>query len=138
MRPERFTAKLQTALSDAQSLALGQDHSSIESLHLLIALLQQGDATLMGLLARAGADTRQALTLARQQLADLPRLTTATGEIGAGQDLMRVLNLADRQAQQRKDSVITTELAVLAMLEGNSQAGQVLRKAGALPENLKR
>ena len=41
MRIDRLTSKLQLALSDAQSLAVGLDHAAIEPLHLMQALLEQ-------------------------------------------------------------------------------------------------
>ena len=41
MRIDRLTSKLQLALSDAQSLAVGLDHAAIEPLHLMQALLDQ-------------------------------------------------------------------------------------------------
>lgn len=41
MRLDKLTTKFQQALSDAQSLALGQDNPYIEPQHLLLALLQQ-------------------------------------------------------------------------------------------------
>ena len=41
MRMDKLTSKFQSALSDAQSLALGKDHQFIEPAHLLIALLDQ-------------------------------------------------------------------------------------------------
>ena len=41
MRMDKFTSRLQSALSDAQSLAIGRDHQFIEPLHLMMALLNQ-------------------------------------------------------------------------------------------------
>ena len=41
MRLDKFTTKFQTAISDAQSLALGRDHQYIESEHIATALLNQ-------------------------------------------------------------------------------------------------
>ena len=38
MRIDRFTNQLQLALSDAQSIAIGRDHSNLEALHLLQAM----------------------------------------------------------------------------------------------------
>jgi ATP-dependent Clp protease ATP-binding subunit ClpB len=43
MRQEKFTTKFQEALSDAQSLALGNDNGYIEPVHLLAAMLRQED-----------------------------------------------------------------------------------------------
>ncbi len=41
MRFDRFTAKLQQALAEAQSLAVGKDHTTIDAVHLLLAFIQQ-------------------------------------------------------------------------------------------------
>ena len=56
MRFDKLTTKFQQALSDAQSIAVGQDNSYIEPQHLLLALLQQQDAGTVSLLQRAGAN----------------------------------------------------------------------------------
>ena len=46
MRIDKLTSKLQTALADAQSIAVGKDHNFIEPVHLMQALLdQQGQPT---------------------------------------------------------------------------------------------
>ena len=39
MRMDKLTSRFQTALADAQSLAVGRDHQFIEPAHLLTALL---------------------------------------------------------------------------------------------------
>ncbi|PJC04797.1 MAG: hypothetical protein CO069_02325, partial [Gallionellaceae bacterium CG_4_9_14_0_8_um_filter_60_335] len=54
MRFDKFTTKLQQALSDAQSLAIGSDNQFIEPQHLLLALLNDADSGASSLLARAG------------------------------------------------------------------------------------
>ena len=54
MRIDQLTSKLQVAISDAQSVALGQDHSYIEPLHLLIALLDQQGGSTRPILQQAG------------------------------------------------------------------------------------
>ena len=41
MRFDKLTSKLQSAFSDAQSLAVGKDHNLIQPVHLLLALLDQ-------------------------------------------------------------------------------------------------
>ena len=40
MRPDKFTSKLQEALADAQSLAVGLDHNYIEPIHILSAFFE--------------------------------------------------------------------------------------------------
>ena len=54
MRFDKFTTKLQEALAEAQSAALGHDQQYIEPQHLLLALLNQEDGGVSGLLAKAG------------------------------------------------------------------------------------
>ena len=56
MRMDKLTNQLQTALADAQSLALGKDHNFIEPVHLLRALLEQRGGASKPLLQKAGAD----------------------------------------------------------------------------------
>ena len=54
MRFDKLTTKFQQALSDAQSIAVGNDQQFIEPLHLLAALLGQDDGGTQSLLQRAG------------------------------------------------------------------------------------
>ena len=64
MRYDKFTTKFQQALSDAQSLAVGNDQQFIEPQHLLLALLNQDDGSTTSLLQRAcvnGAGLKAAL-----------------------------------------------------------------------------
>ena len=56
MRFDKLTTKLQEALSEAQSLALGRDQQYIEPEHLLAALLAQEDGGVAGLVAKAGGN----------------------------------------------------------------------------------
>jgi len=130
MRLDRLTAKLQHALADAQSLALGRDHSNLDSLHLLSALLAPADNSLRPLLTQAGVDLNGLTTALDKALDQLPRLSKATGDISPNPDFVRVLNLADKLAQQRKDSFIASELVLLAMLDADVPAGRLLKQHG--------
>ena len=59
MRLDRFTSKFQSALSDAQSLALGRDHQFIEPVHLMYALLKQSGSSVRALFAQMGIRNQQ-------------------------------------------------------------------------------
>ncbi|MDP1756259.1 MAG: Clp protease N-terminal domain-containing protein, partial [Pseudohongiella sp.] len=54
MRMEQLTSKLQSALADAQSLALGNDNNFIEPVHLILALLDQKSGSVRPLLSQTG------------------------------------------------------------------------------------
>ena len=136
MRPDKFTAKLQEALADAQSLAVGRDHNYIEPLHLLSALLDQQQGSTPQLLAQAGANLHALKQKVAQALDDLPRVNNADGEIRISPDTSRLLNLTDKLAQQRGDLFIASELVVLALVEDKSPAGKLLRDAGINKQRL--
>ncbi|MCO4759743.1 MAG: ATP-dependent chaperone ClpB, partial [Oceanospirillaceae bacterium] len=136
MRPDKFTAKLQEALADAQSLAVGRDHNYIEPLHLLSALMDQQQGSTPQLLAQAGADINVLRQKLSQALTDLPRVPNADGEIRISPDTGRIFNLTDKLAQQRGDQYIASELVLLAMVDDKSPAGKLLREVGVNKQRL--
>ncbi len=136
MRPDKFTSKLQEALADAQSLAVGLDHNYIEPIHILSALLDQQGSSAAQILAQAGANLpalKQAISTALRQLATVQ---SPDGEIRMSQDVARVFNKTDKIAQLRGDQFIASELLLLAMLDDKSSAGKVLRDAGVVKAQL--
>ena len=78
MRMDRLTNSLQSALADAQSLAVGRDHSQIDSAHLLQSLLNQQGGSARPLLQRAGANLDQLQQFVRQLIDQLPVVSAAT------------------------------------------------------------
>ena len=68
MRLDKLTTKLQEALADAQSHAVGNDNQYIEPVHVLVALLSQDDSSTRSLLQRAGANINGMTTALRLSL----------------------------------------------------------------------
>lgn len=99
----RFTSKLQAALADAQSLAIGQDNPNIEPLHLFSALLNQQGGSIKPLLSQVGFNVNQLSSALDKAIADLPKIQNPTGDISISNDMSRLLNQADRLAQQKGD-----------------------------------
>ena len=133
MRLDRFTNQLQVALSDAQSLAVGRDHNQLDGLHLLHALLEQQGGAVKPLLVSAQFDVNRLRQLLMQGLDNLPRIKNPTGEVAMSQDLGRLLNLADKAAQQQGDSFISSEAVLFAaMSDGNNSMGKLLLSVGKL------
>ncbi|MFV8817842.1 ATP-dependent chaperone ClpB [Haliea sp. E17] len=137
MRMDKLTNQLQTALADAQSLALGKDHNFIEPVHLLAALLEQSGGSSRPLLQKAGADVARLRTEVQDALEAMPKVSGTGGDVHLSQDLGRVLNLADKLAQQGGDSYISSELVLLAMLEGKHRAAGILADCGVNAQALK-
>jgi len=131
MRQDKLTSSFQLALADAQSLAVGRDHSFIEPVHLAQAMLDQSGGTLRPLLDKAGVN----LGLLRQRLAEaldrLPTVEGTAGEIHVSNELGRLLNLCDKLAQKRGDQFISSDLYALAALEDKGELGRSFKDAGA-------
>ncbi|MBV5310316.1 ATP-dependent chaperone ClpB [Chromatium okenii] len=131
MRQDKLTAKLQMALADAQSLALGRDHQFIEPAHLMIALLDQEGGSIRHLLTRADVNANRLRSTLGAALERLATVQGAGGDVHLSNDLNRLLNLTDKLAQQRNDQYISSELFVLAALDDKGVLGTALREAGA-------
>ena len=115
MRFEKFTNRLQQALSDAQSLAIGKDHTAIEGIHLLATLLEE--ASNVSLLQQAGANLRDLQSKLQQAIADAPTLANPTGDINLSADAVKALNLADSFAQKAGDEFLSTDWLMLGLTE---------------------
>jgi ATP-dependent Clp protease ATP-binding subunit ClpB len=130
MRFDKFTTKLQEALAEAQSLALGKDQQYIEPEHLLLALLGQDDGGVAGLISKAGGNPGALKKGLAEAIARLPVVEGTPGEVLMGRDLSQLLNVADKEAQKRGDQYIASELFLLAAVADKGNVGRLLKQAG--------
>jgi ATP-dependent Clp protease ATP-binding subunit ClpB len=130
MRIDRLTSKLQIALSDAQSVALGRDHTYIDAVHLLVALFDQQGGGIRPILQQAGVQVAKFRDTLNSILDNLPEMQDHDGNIQMSPELGRLLNLADKEAQKRKDQYISSELILLAMFDGKDELAKALKKTG--------
>jgi ATP-dependent Clp protease ATP-binding subunit ClpB len=131
MRMDKLTSRFQSALADAQSLAVGRDHQFMEPAHVFAALLDQQDGTTRPLLVKAGANVAKLRKDLDGAIEKLPTVQGTPGDVHVSQDLNRLLNVTDKLAQQRKDEYIPTELFVLASFEDKHTLARLLKDAGA-------
>jgi ATP-dependent Clp protease ATP-binding subunit ClpB len=134
MRFDKMTSRLQQALADAQSLALGKDHTAVETVHLLAVLVEQPGG-ISAMLQRAGARAGELQQRLAQALDRLPTLSNPTGEINVAPGLAKVLNLADRHAQKAGDAYLSTEQVLVAMF-GDPVVADVFRQSGVAQQKL--
>src|SRR5216684_3973964 len=130
MRFEKFTTKLQEALAEAQSNALGRDHQYIEPQHLLLALLNQEDGGVAGLISKAGGNPNALKKALSDSIARLPKVEGTAGEVMVSRDLAQLLNVADKEAQKRGDQYIASELFLLAAAADKGDTGRLMKQAG--------
>ncbi len=130
MRMDKLTARLQEALSDAQSLAVGQGNSTIEPVHLMLALMQQQGGVAKPLIEKTGANPADVITALNMAVDKLPTVSNFNGDVTMGQGTGRLLNLADREAQQNGDQYLSSEVVLLAACEDGGELGKILKNAG--------
>ncbi|VVC75307.1 Chaperone protein ClpB [Aquicella siphonis] len=138
MRMDKLTSKFQTALADAQSLALGNDHAVIEPMHVLKALMDQEGGSVSSILSKAGVNTSKLRSELDSAIKRLPKVEGTGGEVHVSNELNRILNLTDKLAQKRKDQYISSELFLLAATEDNGTLGDILRKCGAIKSTVEK
>ena len=135
MDPDRLTLKTQEALHDAQTKALRYGHTELDTLHLLLALLEQPEGLVPRLLVRADIDTGGLRAAVEAALERRPRVSGpgASGQIGMTRALANLLDAAEREAERLKDEYVSVEHILLAMLATapESDAGNLLREYGA-------
>ncbi|MFI4939928.1 MAG: ATP-dependent chaperone ClpB [Burkholderiales bacterium] len=130
MRLDKLTTKLQEALADAQSQAVGNDNQYIEPVHVLTALLNQEDGSSRSLLQRAGVNIGGLSAALKASLGRLAKVSGTGGEVQIGRELSSLLNLADKEAQKRGDQFIASEMVLLALTEDKSDAGKLAKENG--------
>lgn len=129
MRIDRLTSKMQNAFADAQSMAVGQSHNEIAPVHLLLALLDQQGSPLTPLIKQAGSDAGRVRSELKKLLEQLATIGQPDGNVQVSQALGRLLNLADRDSQQRGDQYISSELVLLAALDLKDDTSKALEAA---------
>ena len=130
MRMDKLTSMFQTALADAQSMALGKDHQFIEPVHVLLALLDQQGGSIRPLLTQMGVNTQLLRTELVKELTRIATVSGSGGDVQLSNELNRLLNLTDKLAQKRKDSFISSELFLLAAFEEKGLLQDLFKKAG--------
>jgi len=134
MRFEKFTDRLQQALSNAQSLAVGLDHTGIEPIHVLSTLLDEPSNA--SLLQQAGANIQRLQTTLKKAVQDAPKLANPTGDINLTPQAVRILNLADSYAQKAGDEYIASEWALLALAD-QGETKRLIEAAGSDAKRLR-
>lgn len=130
MRMDKLTTKLQQALADAQSLAVGNDNQYIDPIHLVMALLNQDDGATRSLLQRAGVNVPGLASGLKSALDRLAKVSGTGGEVQVGRELAALLNLADKEAQKHGDQFIASEMVLIGLADDKSDAGRLARENG--------
>lgn len=136
MRMDKLTTEFQNALADAQSLAVGADHTVIEAVHVMKALLNQDNSTVRGLLVNLGVNLPSFRNQLSGILEQLPQVVSGNVDLQMSKEMIRILSLTDKLSQKRKDQYIASELFVLAAVEAEEVLGKLLAKHNVTKDKL--
>ncbi len=137
MDTAKLTTKSRDAVSAALRNALTNGNPQAEPSHLLHALLMVPDNTVGPLLGSVGADPAAIDRQAQEAIAKLPSSTgSSVSQPSISGSLARVLADAETRAEQMGDEFVTTEHLLIALASVESDARQILAKAGATPDKL--
>ena len=129
MRMDKLTSKFQMAIADAQSIAVAQENNFIEPEHLMKALLEQDAGTCRPLLTKSGANVPELIVLLDEAIDKLAKVSGNAGEIHISNSLSKILNLTDKEARDRQDEYISSELFILAAFKEGGSLMKILQKA---------
>ena len=129
MRIDKLTTAFQQALADAQSAAVARGNPYIEPAHLLAAMLVQADGP-KALLERAGANTAALGVAMETAVRNLPQVQGGGQPVQPGRDLVQLLQTSDKEAGQRGDQFIASEMFLLALADAKTDLGATVRGHG--------
>src|ERR1035438_3849247 len=134
---DKLTRKSQEALSVAVRRAAADGSPQVESLHLLLSLLDQADGTPGPLLRAVGADPALVAKQAEERMARMPRARgTTLSAPEMSRPLLKVISTAAARAKQLGDEYISTEHLLVGLAADGGDAKAVLAANGVTPEAL--
>ena len=128
MRLDKWAVTAQEALQAALGIAGDVEASEVAPTHLLKALLDSNERNLRSILEKIGADPDAIATQVDQAISKAPKVSGA--QIGIVNDLLKVINEAEKLATKLGDSYVTSEHLLTALANDNTDAGRILRDAG--------
>ncbi|MGD2049019.1 MAG: Clp protease N-terminal domain-containing protein, partial [Chloroflexota bacterium] len=117
MKLNKYTQKAQEAVLSAQNLAEEMNHSQIEAVHLLAALMAQEDGVVRQIVNRIGANSHLLNQQIEEELNRLPRAVGSTTQVGLSRELTNIARAAEREAAKMKDDFVSTEHLFLALVD---------------------
>ena len=130
MRFDKFTIKAQEAVQTAESLAHRYNHSSLDTDHMLLALMEQRDGVIPPLFAALGVQSAGLRSDLENQLAKKPKVYGDSSQAHLSPQANKVLHNAEMEASNLKDEYISTEHLLLALLDIQSDTRELLKGHG--------
>ncbi|MDA3812329.1 MAG: ATP-dependent chaperone ClpB [Spirochaetaceae bacterium] len=125
---ERFTIKAQEAIELASKIAVEKQHSQIDPIHLLLALVTQQDGIVPPLLDKLGIERGLLEKDIQNLMLKTPRAYGDTLQVSLSQAAMALLRKAEKEASDLKDEFISTEHIFISMASSPGTISDLLKK----------
>ena len=136
MRIDKLAMTAREALQTAMGIASDAQAGNVEPIHLLSALLAASERNIGVIIERIGADPSQLAATVQRAVESAPKVSGDAGQIGLSNDLVRVLNAAEKKASKMEDSFVTTEHLLMALAEDRGDAARILNDAGVTKDRI--
>src|ERR1700690_1392778 len=122
--PNKFTRKTREGMGRAQAAGRDAGHTEIAPEHFLLALLDQPEGVVNGVLERIGVDVSAVRNRVGEALSKLPSVTGATvRDARLAPATFSLLEAADKEREQLDDEYLSTEHLLLAMTDVSGGVG---------------
>lgn len=129
MKIDKYTQKMQSAVMDAQNLAMSYGNQAIEPDHLHYAIVSDADGLIAKLLEAMNVNVASYKEELKQHIERLPKVNG--GDIYVSTNLNRILMNAEKIADEFKDEYVSVEHAYLAIIRsGDSESNKLLNRYG--------
>src|ERR1041385_3580852 len=121
IRFDKFTVKAQEAFQAAQSHAQEKNNPQVSPAHLLWALIEQKDGVVLPALQKLGVNLQTIARDLADAVAKLPKVE-GQAELYMSPGLSKVLEDAQKEADQFKDEYVSTEHLLIALTSAKGEA----------------
>jgi ATP-dependent Clp protease ATP-binding subunit ClpB len=136
MNYDRFTLKAQEVIQAASGEARKRDHALVDNEHILLALLRQDEGVVPSLVDRIGID-RSALDRDAEALVNgKPKVFGEAAQLYLSPAASKTLAKAEAEAEALKDEFVASEHILIALVSGEGQASELLRRMGMDKEDI--
>src|SRR5689334_10812565 len=132
-----LTTRSQLALSSALKTASERGNPAVEPAHLAVALLDDAEGLTRPLLQKLGVDPMTVRAEAQRLVDKLPAASGSTvGTPATSRGVLNVITAAEREARDRGDEYVSTELLLIAIAQTQNEVADLLKQHGITPAAL--
>jgi ATP-dependent Clp protease ATP-binding subunit ClpB len=132
----KLTEKAQEALQNAQNLAAENSNQVIDTVHLLVSLLNDNDSIINSLLLKLNADKEKILKGCGEILDGAAKVTGAGQSVYLSNELNSVLQASFEAASQMKDDYVSVEHLLISLADTKNQVSPLLKTFGITKDSL--